>query len=167
MRGRIALCALVVGVLGYAVHRLALVVPAWLLGNDDMIVGLDCCLDYHRDAPDPWANVLIGLSGVIVTQVVALTAIGMLAARRGPVWALPTVAVTLFLVSPLLQLIVYLAWHRAERDYVAVIDYSMDATGLPEQPLVVLFAALFIAYTIFFGAALGRARQRAFTAAPR
>ncbi|MCK2217774.1 hypothetical protein MF672_028855 [Actinomadura sp. ATCC 31491] len=167
MRGRIAVCAMIVAALGYLWHRIGMVLVAWLLGNTDMIVGLDCCVDYHRNAPDPWANVLIALSGVICTQVVAWTAIALLAARRGPTWGLTTVAVTLFAVSPVLQLVVYLVWHYAERDYVAVIDYTYLATGLPLEALIAVYVVLFVGYGVVFGLALRAARERAGAGAVR
>lgn len=187
---RIAVLAVGFGALLYGVHRLAMVAVAWLIGNEDMIVGLDCCVDYHRDAPDPWGNVLVAVSGVVATQVVAWTAIGLLAARsrsgrgrrdragsdqgsrgqsggdrvgRGRV--LVTVAVTAFVVSPLLQLFVYVIWHWAERDYVAVIDYAMDATGLPEQALMVLLLGMFGGYAVVFWVALRWAWDRAHASA--
>ncbi|GAA1621039.1 hypothetical protein GCM10009733_016980 [Nonomuraea maheshkhaliensis] len=185
---RIAVLAVGFGVLLYGVHRLAMVAVAWSIGNEDMIVGLDCCVDYHRDAPDPWGNVLVAVSGVVATQVVAWTAIGLLAARsingrgrrgragsdqgwRGQtgadrVWrVLVTVAVTAFVVSPLSQLFVYVIWHWAERDYVAVIDYAMDATGLPEQALMVVLLGMFGGYAVVFWVALRWAWDRARTSA--
>lgn len=158
---RVAVQAVVFGALLYGVHRLAMVVVAWLLGNKEMIVGLDCCIDYNRNTQDPWSNVLVAVSGVLVTQVVAWVAIGLLAARRGPARTLATLAGTAFVVSPLLQLIVYVVWHWAERDYVAVIDYTWVATGLPEQALVVSMLGLFAGYALVFWLALRRAWDRA------
>ncbi|MGW0805171.1 hypothetical protein [Nonomuraea sp. NPDC002799] len=158
---RVAGCALVIGVLAYLWHRLGQVVVAKLLGNQDMIVGFDCCLDYHRNVPDLWGNVLVAISGVIFTQVVVWLAVALLAARRGPAWLLMTVVVTGFVVSPVVQLIVYAVWHRAERDYVAVIDYSMDASGLPEQAMVVLMLGMFAGYSLVLGLAARWAWERA------
>ncbi|MEV5500451.1 hypothetical protein AB0M50_34125 [Nonomuraea fuscirosea] len=160
---RIAVYAVLSGALLYGVHRLAMVAVAWLIGDEDMIVGLDCCVDYHRNAPDPWGNVLVAVSGVLATQVVAWTAIGLLALRRGGdrVRLLVTVAVTAFAVSPLSQLFVYVIWHWTERDYVAVIDYAMDATGLPERALMVLLLGMFAGYAVVFWVALRQAWDRA------
>ncbi|NJP95250.1 hypothetical protein HCN51_38425 [Nonomuraea sp. FMUSA5-5] len=163
---RIAVLAVVFGALLYGVHRLAMVAVARLIGNQDMIVGLDCCIDYHRDAPDPWGNVLVAVSGVVATQVVAWVAIGLLAARRGgPPRVLATLAGTAFVISPLLQLIVYAVWHWAERDYVAVIDYLMDATGLPEMALMAAMLGLFAGYALIFWLGVRAAWDRA-TAVP-
>ncbi|MFC4006444.1 hypothetical protein ACFOY2_04375 [Nonomuraea purpurea] len=158
---RALVCAVVIGVLGYLWHRLGQVVVARLLDNRDMIVGFDCCLDYHRDVPDPWGNVLVAVSGVLFTQVVVWAAVGLMAARRGPAWVMMTVAVTGFVVSPLLQLIVYVVWHGAERDYVAVIDYGVAASGIPEQPMIVLLLAMFAGYTLVLWLALRWAWDRA------
>ncbi|WP_344496285.1 hypothetical protein [Nonomuraea monospora] len=157
---RIAVLAVVSGALLYGVHRLAMVAVAWLIGNKDMIVGLDCCIDYNRNAPDPWGNVLVAVSGVLATQVVAWAAIGLLALRRGPARELATVAVTAFVISPLLQLIVYAVWHWAERDYVAVIDYLMDATGVPEMALMTAMLGLFAGYALIFWLVLRAAWDR-------
>lgn len=158
---RIALYAVMFAVLLYAVHRLAMVAVAWLLGNQDMIVGLDCCVDYRRESTDPWSNVLVAVSGVLATQAVAWVAIGLLGSRRGgPPHVPATLAGTAFVMSPLLQLIVYVVWHWAERDYVAVIDYLMDATGLPEMALIVAMLGLFAGYAVLFWWALWRAWQR-------
>ncbi|MEV0168007.1 hypothetical protein [Nonomuraea fuscirosea] len=74
---------------------------------------------------------------------------------------LVTVAVTAFAVSPLSQLFVYVIWHWAERDYVAVIDYAMDATGLPERALMVLLLGMFAGYAVVFWVALRQAWDRA------
>jgi hypothetical protein len=158
---RIAVLAVAFGTVLYGVHRLAMVAVAWLIGNEDMIVGLDCCVDYHRNAPDPWGNVLVAVSGVLATQAVAWSAIGLLAARRGSARVLATLAGAAFVVSPLLQLIVYVVWHWAERDYVAVIDYLMDATGLPEMALMVAMLGLFAGYALIFWLAVRGAWDRA------
>ncbi|MBB6547741.1 hypothetical protein [Nonomuraea rubra] len=158
---RIAVLAVVFGAMLYGVHRLAMVAVARLIGNESMIVGLDCCLDYHRNTPDPWGNVLVAVSGVLATQVVAWVAIGLLGARRGSARVLATLAGTAFAVSPLLQLIVYAVWHWAERDYVAVIDYLMDATGLPEMALMAAMLGLFAGYALIFWLALRGAWDRA------
>ncbi|WP_157547796.1 hypothetical protein [Nonomuraea candida] len=158
---RIAVRALVFGALLYGVHRLAMVAVAWLIGNDEMIVGLDCCIDYNRHTQDPWGNVLVAVSGVAATQVVAWTAIGLLAARRGDARLLATLAATAYVVSPVLQLIVYVVWHWAERDYVAVIDYLWVATALPEQALVAGMVFLFAGYAVVFWWAWWQAWDRA------
>ncbi|MEV0384101.1 hypothetical protein [Nonomuraea sp. NPDC050643] len=162
---RVAAYAVGFGVLLYLWHRLGQVAVARLIGNQDMIVGFDCCLDYHRNVPDPWGNVLVAVSGVLVTQVVAWVAIGLLAARRGPAGVLMILAVTAFVVSPVLQLIVYVVWHRAERDYVAVIDYGVDASGVPEQPMVALLLVVFAGYALLFAAVLRWAWERGRTKA--
>ncbi|MEV0619171.1 hypothetical protein AB0I81_38050 [Nonomuraea sp. NPDC050404] len=160
---RIAVYAVVFGALLYGVHRLGMVAVARLIGNEEMIVGLDCCIDYNRNTQDPWGNILVAVSGVFVTQVVAWVAIGLLAARRGNARLLATLAATAYVVSPVLQLIVYVVWHWAERDYVAVIDYLWVATALPEQALVALMLCLFAGYALVFWWAWWQARDRART----